>query len=429
MNKLWIVVKEVYRKNVFSGSFIAMVLGPILMIVVIGLIGYFIGQSEIENSVGNIGIVGADQSIQAVLDQSESDNQYLYFNDQKEAEAYLKDEKINGFLVVESANKPIAATYYREKTGKDIDVYSIQSVLQNYQTQASIQELGISPDDLSAIESQKVVIPSVNLTFNEGGEVIQDDTNIEQKMMRRVVAYIVCFVVYMFIMTYIGIISQEIATEKGSRIMEIILSSISATKHFFGKMLGIGLVILTQILIYVALFLITRFVMNQLNMGDLLDKLPFNIADIVKNASNDLLLGGVFALFGILTYSSLAGFLGSLVSKTEDVNKTTTPLILLGVVGLYIGMYAFASANNPIVRIGSFIPFFTPFVMPFRVATETVSSGEIIISIIVSILFMIFCLWISAIFYKSNVLVTSDKGIIQTFKRSYQLWKSERTQN
>ena len=227
-------------------------------------------------------------------------------------------------------------------------------------------------------------------------------------------------------MIYIGIISQEIATEKGSRIMEIVLSSISATQHFFGKMIGIGLVILTQLAIYVVLFFVGRFIFNQMNFDLSFLSLPFSLSEMLSKAMNDLLLGGLFALIGILTYSSLAGFLGSLVSKVEDVNKVSAPLILLGVVGFYIGMYALASTNNAIVKIGSLVPFFTPFVMPFRVAAETVTSTEILLSIVITIVFMVICLWVSAMFYKSNVLVTSDKGLFATLKRSYQLLKSER---
>lgn len=426
MNKMGIVIREVYRKNVFSWAFVSMVLGPILMIGVIGLIGFFIGTSKEAESVGNIGIVGATQEIQTVLNQSDLGNEYTYYEAQKEAEKALDEGAINGFINFDSVKAPISGKYYREKIGKDIDVNQIQLVLQAYQTQTSIENLGIDPAKIAEIEAQQVNFETVNLNFSESGEVQADTADQDLKGVRTGLAYAVCFVVYMFIMIYIGIISQEIATEKGSRIMEIVLSSISATQHFFGKMIGIGLVILTQLAIYVVLFFVGRFVFNQMNFDLSFLSLPFSLSEMIAKAMNDLLLGGLFALIGILTYSSLAGFLGSLVSKVEDVNKVSAPLILLGVVGFYIGMYALASTNNAIVKIGSLVPFFTPFVMPFRVAAETVTSTEILLSIVITIVFMVICLWVSAMFYKSNVLVTSDKGLLATLKRSYQLLKSER---
>src|SRR5699024_7365677 len=264
-------------------------------------------------------------------------NEYTYYEAQKEAETALDEGAINGFITFDSVEAPISGKYYREKVGKDIDVNQIQLVLQAYQTQTSIENLGVDPAKIAEIEAQQVSFETINLNFSESGEVQADTANQDLKSVRTGLAYAVCFVVYMFIMIYIGIISQEIATEKGSRIMEIVLSSISATQHFFGKMIGIGLVILTQLAIYVVLFFVGRFIFNQMNFDLSFLSLPFSLSDMLSKAMNDLLLGGLFALIGILTYSSLAGFLGSLVSKVEDVNKVSAPLILLGVVGFYIG--------------------------------------------------------------------------------------------
>lgn len=206
--------------------------------------------------------------------------------------------------------------------------------------------------------------------------------------------------------------------------MEIILSSISATTHFLGKMVGVGLVILTQLAAYVVIFFLVRLVIQQMDFFNFLDE--FDIGYYISNSGNVLALGALYAVIGILIYTSIAGFLGSLVSTTEDVNKMITPIIFTALAGFYIGLYANVSTNNPIVRIGSQIPLFTPFVMPFRIAAETVGSGEIILSFVLSIIFMILCLWFSTVFYKSNVLVYSDKGLINTFKRSFALWKSEK---
>ena len=129
---------------------------------------------------------------------------------------------------------------------------------------------------------------------------------------------------------------------------------------------------------------------------------------------------------GVLIYASLAGFLGSLVSKVEEVNKTITPITLFAVAGLYTGMFAMQSPNNIVVKVMSYIPLTTPFVMPFRISTETVAQNELIIAIIISVIFSIVCFWIATIFYRSNVLTYSDKGVINTLKRSFQLWKSDR---
>lgn len=426
MSKMWIVIKEVYRKNVMSGAFVMMVLGPILMLAVVGIITYFIGKTAMADSVGNIGVVNATAEIQQVFEADTGGNHYTFYDDEASAQKALEDDVLHGFLVMDNNAEQIQATYYREATSRDISVTNIQAMLQQYQTNHGLEAAGIKPEVLAEVQSQIVKIPSVNLTFSRDGQTVEKDGDMEKRSIRTGIAYAVCMIVYIFVLTYVSIISQEIATEKGSRIMEIILSSISAAQHFFGKMIGVGLVILTQIVIYGLMYVVGKFAMDQFNLGQYLNFIPSNIWETIQSSGSDVAFGALFALIGILIYTSLAGFLGSLVSRTEDVNKMITPLILLGVVGFYIGMFALSSANNAIVRIGSHVPFFLPFVMPFRLATDTVSGTEVLIATVISIVFMVLCLAAAATFYKSNVLVTSDKGLIKTFQRSYQVWKSER---
>ncbi|MBK0348451.1 ABC transporter permease [Aerococcaceae bacterium zg-ZJ1578] len=426
MSKMWIVIKEVYRKNVLSGAFLAMVFGPILMFVVMGAIGYFVGMSKAHDSVGQIGLVHPSAEIQQVLTGADTGNEFHAFETDAQAAAALNAKEIDGYLVIDETAEPLSATFYRDKLGKDIEVNKFKAVLEAYAVNKRLVAEGIDEVKLASINNTHIEVNTTNVSFDENGNVKVDERDSSEKNIRIGIAFGVCFVVYMFIMTYISIISQEIATEKGSRIMEIVLSSISATKHFLGKMIGVGLVVLTQVAIYLVLFLIANLVIRKVASAYIPIELIDNYVALGSRFSNDIALGALFALMGILTYTSIAGFLGSLVSRIEDISKMIGPLVLVGVVGFYIGMYALSSTNNPIVRIASQIPFFTPFVMPFRIAAETVSLFEIVLSIVISLIFMVLCLSVSTVFYKSNVLVTSDKGLIQTFKRSYQLWRSER---
>ncbi|MBF6977559.1 ABC transporter permease [Aerococcaceae bacterium zg-BR22] len=426
MNKMWIIIKEVYRKNVRSGGFLAMVFGPIVMFAIIGLIGYFVGTSTMKDSIGHIGLVQATPEVQQALEKADTGNEFERFESDKAATRALKDGKIDGYLVVDESMTPLSATFFRDKLGKDIDVRPLTKALESYAINQRLVKEGIAPATLDSINNTHVSMKTSQMSFDDAGNAQVADQESMAMFIRTGVAYGVCFIVYLFIMQYVSIISQEIATEKGSRIMEVILSSISATKHFFGKMIGIGLVILTQLAIYLLIGLIALMVIRTMDLSFVPKEVMQTVVPLIGTFKHDIMLGGVFAIMGILTYTSIAGFLGSLVSRMEDVNKMVTPLVLVGLVGFYIGMYALSSTNNALVRIGSQIPFFTPFVMPFRIAAETVSTNEIVLSVILSLIFMVLSLAVSTVFYKSNVLVTSDKGLIQTFKRSYQLWRSER---
>lgn len=428
MNRLGIIVKEVYRKNVFSWSFFWMIVSPILMMAVFMFIGYLISSTQTSSSVGDIAIVGADENIQLIINQTDSQNTINYSMSHEEARNALQEDRIEGFLLFEDTNSSgdiLAPTYYRKTTSKDINLSAIELGLNQYQVGQVAQELGLTDEQLASIQDSNVSIESINVTVGDDGVVSEQSTEDPARFVRIGIAYAVSIIVFIFIMNYVSIISQEIAIEKGSRIMEIILSSVSPTTHFIGKLLGILLVIATQIVIYVVMALILILLINQFNLLDIFGEL--NIALWFEGTGSIVGLGIIYSLLGILIYTTLAGFLGSLVSKTEDVNKTITPIIFLALGGFYIGMFALNSTNNPLVRISSQIPLFTPFIMPFRIAAETVNSMELIISLVLCVVFMALTLWFSLVFYKSNVLVYSDKGMINTFKRSFELWKSERS--
>lgn len=422
MNRLGVIIKEVYRKNVLSWSFFWMIVSPIIMVGVVLAIGYFVGSSQLDSSVGNIAVIDANAEVQEIIEEVNTGNQIQYNFDRSQADEALQTDDIDGYLIFgDDVSNPM---YYRKTTSKDISLAPFEEALSQYNFVNSAEEMGLTGEQLTQIQDTAVSINSINVSRNEAGEVVEQSAQDPVMFVRIGIAYAVSIIVFIFIMNYVSIISQEIAVKKGSRIMEIILSSVSPTAHFLGKLIGILLVILTQVVIYIGLYFLISFVLRQLNLLDSFEGL--NIGELLQGSSNVVILGIVYAISGILIYTVLAGFLGSLVSKTEDVNKMITPIIFLALGGFYVGMFALNSTNNSLVRITSQIPLFTPFIMPFRVAAETVSSTEIAISIVVSVLFMAFVLWFSLLFYKSNVLIYSDKGMVNAFKRSFALWKSER---
>ena len=121
----------------------------------------------------------------------------------------------------------------------------------------------------------------------------------------------------------------------------------------------------------------------------------------------------------------IAAFLGSLITKTEDINRAATPLSLIVVLGFYIGLFAMAQPENIVVVVSSFIPLLTPFVMPFRIATNTVSNFHVWLSIGGSVLFTVILAYVSLIFYRANVLIYSDTNFVNTLKQSWALVRSE----
>ena len=429
-SRLAIIIEEVYKKNVFSWSFVMLLLSPILMVAVVAIISGVIGMATASDSIGTVSIIGAtDQTVSAIETEDNGQNQLIFDQDVDQAQEALVNEEIDGYLVIdESDPEAIQAEFYKSNTGKNISTTGFQTVLESIQLSNRSQALGLTEEESSHLIDSNVAIQSQTIDLESG--TTESDQDI-QSMVRTGVAYVVSFIVFMFVMNYISIISQEIAVEKGSRIMEIVLSSISSTTHFMGKMLGIFLVLLTQVAFYAILLgIIFITIMNTPMPAELQALLgDETIPALLSNSASIIGWSGLLAFLGIITYSVLGAFLGSLVSNVQDVNKMITPIILLSITGFYIGMFGLGFSNNILVRVASQIPFFTPFVMPFRIAAETVSTTELILSVIISLLFSILCLWLSANFYKSNVLTYSDKGLFGTLKQSYTLRQSEKKAN
>ena len=417
MNKFWVIVSDVYKKNVKSFGFLTMVLSPILMLAVIGGIIYFIGESE--SGTPEIAVLTSDQEIQMLLATQE--DQFRINNEittKEAAEEAMEQEELDGYLEVESENQLVSAKYVDTSDSDTLDSTVLTSLLTSIQLNRKATEYGLTQQEAMELMSP-AQLSTETISFEDGAITNQDDTVETIKMWS---SYIVGIAIFIFIVNYATIIGTEIASEKGTRIMEVILSSVSSTVHFFGKLAGILLVSLTQIIIYVVMALIAY---------PFIKKMEF-IQELFQGIDVGAILNGligttlIYFVLGIVLYAGLAAFFGSLVTKIEDVSKAVTPLLFLAMIGFYGGLFAFASPNQLIVKIGSQIPLFTPFIMPFRVASETVSTAGIVISIIIMIVFTILCTLLSLVMYRSNVLVYSDAGMIKTMKTSLSILKNER---
>ena len=417
MNKFKVIAGEVYKKNVKSVGFISMVLSPIVILAVVGLVIYFVGSSF--NEIPKIALITTDSEISTALGSNkEQFDIHKEIKTKKAAEIAMKNEKLDGYLMVTTEGDRIDAQYIHTSVAKALDIMVLETMLTNIQLNRTAIELGLTREEVMQLKFSANVDDKV-IRFE--GETVSNQNNSDTSI-KRWSAYVVGIAVFLFIVNYSSIIAQEIASEKGTRIMEIILSSVSSSVHFFGKLIGILLVCLTQVVIYGVI----GFIAYQIGKEFEIVQTIMQGIDIKELLQGLLGYSAIYFILGIILYASIAAFLGSLVSKTEDVNKAVTPLIFLSMIGFYAGMFAFASPNQLIVKVASYIPFFTPMVMPFRVASETVTNTGNILAILLMILFTVFCSYISLILYRSNVLVYSDAGMFKTMKTSWNIMLNEK---
>lgn len=230
--------------------------------------------------------------------------------------------------------------------------------------------------------------------------------------------YVMIFALYMVIMLYGQLVATNVATEKSSRAMEVLITSAKPTSMMFGKVLASCLAGFTQI---VAVFG-SALVFYNLNMEYWKDN---TLVQSLFNIPPELLLYMlVFFVLGFLIYAFLYGAIGSTATKVEDINTSTMPLTLLFVIAFFVVMLSMSSGDvdSLPMRICSFIPFTSPMAMFTRIAMSTVPMIEILLSIAILILSSVGIGILAAKIYRVGVLLygTTPKigSIIKAIKRA-----------
>ena len=372
-----------------------MVISPFLFIGFSGGIGYLQGSSLAQNNK-----VAVVSSVPAVTEGLKSTNGINFdYKDEASAQEAIKDEKIKGYLTIDQEGSVLKAVYHGE-TSLEIGVkLAVTNKLNELQYQLNRSAANLSQ------EQEKRLSQTVDFT-----EKI-DESKENKKIVQTIAAAGLGFFLYMILITYASVTAQEVASEKGTKIMEVVFSSIRASHYFYARMLALLLVILTHIGIYV--------------VGGLAAILLFKDIPILAQSGILNHLGEAFSLNTLLfvlvslfMYVVLAAFLGSMVSRPEDSGKALSPLMILIIAG-FVGVTSLGAAgDNLVLKIGSYIPFISTFFMPFRAINGYASGLEAWISLAITVVFAVTATAFIGRMYASLVLQTDDLGIWKTFKRA-----------
>ena len=372
-----------------------MVISPFLFLALSVGIGYLQGSSMAKNS--KVAVVTTVPSVTEGLKGTNGIN--FDYTDEASAQQAVKDEKIKGYLTVDQEDSVIKAVYHGETSLESGIKLAVTNKLNELQYQLNRSAANLSQ------EQEKRLEQTVNFT-----EKI-DESKENKKMIQTFAAAGLGFFLYMILITYASVTAQEVASEKGTKIMEVVFSSIRASHYFYARMLALLLVILTHIGIYV--------------VGGLAAILLFKDIPILAQSGILNHLGEAFSLNTLLfvlvslfMYVVLAAFLGSMVSRPEDSGKALSPLMIL-IIGGFFGVTALGAAgDNLILKIGSYIPFISTFFMPFRAINGYANGLEAWISLAITIAFAVTATVFIGRMYASLVLQTDDLGPWKTFKRA-----------
>ncbi len=372
-----------------------MVLSPFLFIGLSGGVGYLQATSLAQND--KVAVISSVPNLKENLKGTNGLN--FDYKDEASVQEAVKDEKIKGYLTIDQEDSVLKAVYHGETSLESGIKLAVTTKLNELQYQLNRSEANLSQE-----QEQRL---AQTVQFSEQ----IDEAKENKKMVQTIAAAGLGFFLYMILITYASVTAQEVASEKGTKIMEVIFSSIRASHYFYARMIALLFVILTHIGIYV---------IGGLGAILFFKDLPFLANSAILNhigeafSVNTLL----FVLVSLFMYVVLAAFLGSMVSRPEDAGKALSPLMLLIIAG-FVGVTALgASGDNLILKIGSYIPFISTFFMPFRAINGYANGLESWISLGITLVFAVVGTVFIGRIYASLVLQTDDLGIWKTFKRA-----------
>ena len=212
-----------------------------------------------------------------------------------------------------------------------------------------------------------------------------------------ILGQVVGILIFVAIMTTGQMVAQGVVEEKSSRVVEILLATIRPAELIAGKVLGIGALGLTQVAAYVAVGA------GSANAFGLLDGVD---VDLWSAAGSTL----VWFLLGYAIYALLFAAAGALVSRQEDVASVTTPILMMLMIPYAVGIsVAPWDPTNTLVTVLSYVPFFTPLIMPMRSALGVAAPWEIVLMIVVCAALVALLVWVAGRIYGRAVLLTGAR--------------------
>lgn len=448
MNKIFLIISREYLTRIRKKSFIVMsILGPLLFAAMF-VIPIWMSTRESEE-VKKIAVI--DSTLEFV-NQLESPHQkhivFVYNPTEFTFEQYKKDKRFSKlydavlFIPKILPYSPNSAQLVSHGQINFSVTSYITSTLEKLLTEKKMQAFGIENFE-KIMESAKTKVTLQTITISAKGE---KQSNVEVNM---IMGYLLGLLIYMFIFMFGAQVMRGVIEEKTNRIVEVIISSVKPFQLMMGKVIGIALVVLTQISFWIVmtttLVLIARaLLLPDVDMSQLQSSAPqsimspatsmqgmqatsssaVNISEAQKafekfDTIPFVKIIGWFIFFfigGYLLYGSFFAAIGSVVDNETDTQQFMLPITIPLILGLFVMFYTLNNHDSSIAYWFSIIPLTSPIVMMARIPFDAPGS-EIILSAVILILTFIGAIWMAGKIYRTGILIYGKKiGYKEIFK-------------
>ncbi|CAN5154569.1 ABC transporter permease [soil metagenome] len=333
-------------------------------------------------------------------------------------------KEITGFLVLDSntvANRSL--TYAGRNAGSISDVSALLSKVKQQVLAQRLEHEGLDAARVTALTSEKLE----TITEKIGSKGLEGGSG----MGNLAFGYIVAFLLYMMIVLYGQNILRGVMEEKTTRVAEVVLSSVSPDTLLAGKVVGVGLVAITQVLSWVVLTLGMLFYAGPLlfsGMGKAsaastgaadgaASSMPAGmIMNALPSPGTALIILAYFVL-GFIFYSALFAAVGAMVSSQEDIQQAAMPVMLMLVSSVIFMGPILTNPGSSLARTMTLLPFSAPILMPLRMSLVTVPWYEVAASLGGVAIACVLSIWLSARIYRVGLLMYGKRPSFRELAR------------
>jgi len=390
MNKTVLILKHEFWQTIKRKGFVIMTLAfPMIAVLAIGIyqIVQGIDTSPAPDEEVTIGYVDKIGVFEGYTEQP-GEITFVAYQTQEEATSALLTENVDEYFIIPSdyVSTGIVTRYTleRELEPPGETQWAIKSFLLS-----NLLRGRTSPE---VMERAKVPLTMVSTRLDETGEVATDQGGFGAF----VVPFLFSILLIMAVFSSSGYLLQGLSEEKENRIIEILLSSVSARQLLTGKVLGLGAVGLIQILIWL-LSIVFLVNMASTTIGGVLSTLQI--------PDNFLVLGIVYFILGYLFFAVLMAGVGALGATTRESQQLSMIFIFPAIVPIYVFIFTQFNPNHIITQALTLIPFTAPTTVFMRLGLSEISTWELALSITLLVVAIIGSLVLAAKVFRTFLLM------------------------
>ena len=316
-----------------------------------------------------------------------------------------EDGPLDAVIILTPGDGAVAARYWAARASDQDGEQAVSDALSELNRTQALVALGVDPATIDRIDQAEPAVTMLSPASASGGEVSLQDR------LPGLIGFIVAMMLWSLILTGASILLNSVMEEKANRVLEVLLSSASATELLAGKILGVALVTLTVLLVWGG-FGAAALSFAAQQGGDFAPALSGALAGLARDGLWLWLVG--YFVGGYLMYAAVFAAIGSFCETPREAQTLIGPIMMVLIIPVFVLQFAMRDPDLAIVKTLSWVPFFTPFLMSAR-APSGPPLYEMAGTLAVMVAFTVLIVWLAAKAFRAGALSTGKldwKGIV-----------------